>query len=341
MSLNLLKELVLWHSFQNFNNFLSFYIMAIITKNYESNRYYFLRNRGIRHIVQLIMFILLKAAIIAITATWLTLPINQPPTPFSISDGAIYVGTVLTINVIFPFIPLAMFFIIGSLFGRALCGWVCPFGFFQDLLALIPIKKYHPNKQDNERAAELATLIALVYIFFSVFIGLAKLVGTAASIDAINSQFGVIGIDPVSVFDPAATLFAYIPYTILNTTATAGVTKTNIFSLNLGDLIGATGIFWFRLSFLVFIVLLCIFIPRAYCRYLCPTGAIMGAIGKNSLVGLNRNLALCNQCGTCEVICPVGVRILDHPDKIRDPMCISCNDCVYTCDTGALSFNLR
>jgi len=41
----------------------------------------------------------------------------------------------------FPFLVLGIFLLIGSTIGRLLCGWACPFGFFQELLYKIPMNK--------------------------------------------------------------------------------------------------------------------------------------------------------------------------------------------------------
>jgi polyferredoxin len=305
------------------------------TKNYEKTKYYLTTNRGIRHLVQLLFFLLLNGALFGLTAVWLILPINQPPIPWSISDGALYVLTVQAINLVFPFIAIASFLLIGSLMGKTLCGWVCPFGFFQDILALIPVRKWVPTKSTNEDWADLAKLIALVLILFSGLIGLTKLIGGSAGIFNVEESFGMLANDPLPVLDPSATLFASIPYFLINENLPA--VDDNIINVA-GDF--SIGTFWFKIILLLIVILLSIKIPRFFCRYLCPTGAIMSPISKHSLIGLNRNLALCNQCLACENVCPMGVRILEHPERLRDPMCINCVDCVHVCDTGALTFKI-
>ncbi|MFW9928296.1 MAG: 4Fe-4S binding protein [Candidatus Thorarchaeota archaeon] len=307
------------------------------TKNYEKNRYYLTTQRGIRHIVQIFMFILLNASFLGFTAIWLVLPINQPPTPWSISDGALYVLTNQVVNAIFPFIPLAMFFIIGSLIGKTLCGWVCPFGFFQDILAFFPFKKKYVSKSNNEGFTDASKFLAFVIIIFSFFIGISRLVGGEQGLFDVQKSFGVLGQDPLAALDPASTIFAYFPYKIMN--GEVPIIQKNIDLLNV--LAPDNLLFEFRIISILFIIILCLFIPRAFCRYLCPTGAVLGLFSDSALLGLNRNLALCNQCGACEAICPMGVRILDHPEKIRDGLCINCTDCVYVCDTGALKLKIE
>ena len=43
---------------------------------------------------------------------------------------------------LFPFLAVGTVLIIGVFLGRFLCGWVCPFGFLQDLLHKIPSPKF-------------------------------------------------------------------------------------------------------------------------------------------------------------------------------------------------------
>ena len=41
----------------------------------------------------------------------------------------------------FPFYVIGFLMIVGSLMGRFVCGWLCPFGLVQDLLHKIPVPK--------------------------------------------------------------------------------------------------------------------------------------------------------------------------------------------------------
>jgi ferredoxin-type protein NapH len=46
----------------------------------------------------------------------------------------------------FPFYVLGLMLLFGLLFGRTVCGWLCPFGFIQELLYKIPSPKFTKNK---------------------------------------------------------------------------------------------------------------------------------------------------------------------------------------------------
>ncbi len=84
-------------------------------------------------------------------------------------------------------------------------------------------------------------------------------------------------------------------------------------------------------------IILVIYVPKGWCRWMCPVGIIMGQIGKNSLIGVGRNISKCNHCGICEDVCPMGVRILSFPpNKVRSEHCTNCLDCVGACPEDAM-----
>jgi ferredoxin-type protein NapH len=79
-------------------------------------------------------------------------------------------------------------------------------------------------------------------------------------------------------------------------------------------------------------------VPRFWCRYACPTGAMMAIFQKYSLAGIKRDPVKCMKCPHCEVKCPMQINILDLPwEKFNDPECIMCMECVDACPHGSLS----
>ena len=59
-----------------------------------------------------------------------------------------------------PFYTLGFIGLVGALVGRLGCGWVCPFGWFQDLLHKIPVRKWRlPNRLNWTRYIVLGLLV--------------------------------------------------------------------------------------------------------------------------------------------------------------------------------------
>jgi polyferredoxin len=68
-----------------------------------------------------------------------------------------------------PFVTLGLLGLFGAALGRLVCGWACPFGLFQDLLARLPTPKFRlPHPLRWLKYAVLVGLILIVPYFFGV-----------------------------------------------------------------------------------------------------------------------------------------------------------------------------
>ncbi|MDQ7825403.1 MAG: 4Fe-4S binding protein [Candidatus Eremiobacteraeota bacterium] len=63
----------------------------------------------------------------------------------------------------FPFLALGSVFLVGAFVGRHVCGFICPFGLLQDLIAKIPVKKLRLPKA--LRLVKYGALALLVFLF--------------------------------------------------------------------------------------------------------------------------------------------------------------------------------
>ncbi len=180
-------------------------------------------------------------------------------------------------------------FIIGSgtlvtlvIWGRGVfCGWLCPFGALQELLAIIRkklrIKKFNisPNIESKIRYVKYI-LLFLILIF------------TILESNIVNYLYNI---EP---FKTAITLRFIAPKNAL---------------------------FW-----TVIVLLICFYIERAYCRYICPLGGGLALIGKIRIYDyLKRRKECGNPCKACSTVCPTGA-IMDS-GKINMHECLGCLDC--------------
>ncbi len=204
-----------------------------------------------------------------------------------------------------PFAALGFFFLFGSLLGRFVCGWLCPFGLVQDLLHRIPFF-YKRKRLPLHRILKYGKYLVLVLF---VILGSLFLFGGFAKVPAFCKYLC-----------PSGTLFGALPLLAANG--------------QLRELTGA--LFLWKLAALIFILLLSVIICRPFCQYLCPLGAIYGLFNRFSLVQIHWEEEKCVSCGACQRACPVGLSVRQIS---LSPECIRCGRCVSACPENCLHFS--
>lgn len=201
-----------------------------------------------------------------------------------------------------PFGVLGFFFLFGSLLGRTICGWLCPFGLVQDLLHRIPVF------QKRKRLPFHRILIYGKYavLLFLVCIGSMFLFGDFARVPAFCKYLC-----------PSGTLLGALPLLSAN----------ELLRSQIG------GLFFWKLGILIVILVLSVKIFRPFCQYLCPLGAIYGWFNRFSLVQIHWEEEACISCGACQKVCPVD---LSAHEISRSPECIRCGRCVSACPARCL-----
>jgi NapH/MauN family ferredoxin-type protein len=89
----------------------------------------------------------------------------------------------------------------------------------------------------------------------------------------------------------------------------------------------------------VIVLVLSLFVERAWCRYACPLGGAISLLGKFSLLRIRRTESACKSCALCSAPCPVKLPV--SPSTVISSNCIGCMACVDTCPRpNALSLKL-
>ena len=193
--------------------------------------------------------------------------------------------------------------LLGVLLGRVICGFLCPFGWFQELLHKIPTKKLSTKK--------LKPLTYLKYVVLLVMVVLLPVL--------VTNQLGMGDPFFCKYLCPQGVLEGAIPLSMAN----AGI------RVALGSL--------FRWKFIVLltVIVLSIVFYRPFCKWLCPLGAFYALLNKVSLFQMQVDQSKCVSCGKCAKVCKMDVDVTKSPNHTE---CIRCGMCIRACPTDAVSF---
>lgn len=193
--------------------------------------------------------------------------------------------------------------LLGVLLGRFVCGFLCPFGWLQELLHKIPGKKFSTKK-----------LKPLMYIKYVVLLFAVVLLPVLVVNDVgMGDPFFCKYICPQGVLEGA------IPLAIAN----AGIRSA------LGHL------FTWKLAVLIAVVVLSVLFYRPFCKWICPLGAFYALMNKVSLLGIRVDACKCVSCGKCSKVCQMDVDVVRAPNHAE---CIRCGKCIGACPVDAISY---
>jgi polyferredoxin len=235
-------------------------------------------------------------------------------------------------DVVFPWLAIASFLVIGILVGKSLCGWVCPFGFIQDLVSFIKRKQTEFSPRTHESMIYVKYGILGITLFICLTFSAAKLVGVSGGYE---SALGIFVRAPFTTLSPAETLFATLPKMVRDFSNAVSANQVDVFS----GIANLPPLFWVQLFIMAGVLVFAAYIPRSWCKYFCPHGAIMAILNRFSFLGLRRDLVKCakGECRLCVEACPMRVPILDLPwEKFSDPECIYCLKCADACPNKAI-----
>lgn len=221
--------------------------------------------------------------------------------------GACPIGSLQAVlgdrNCRFSFYVLGTLMLFGVLLGRALCGFLCPFGFVQELLYKIRLPKLRiPRQVDRPLRYLKYGILAFFVLLGPVF---------------LTNEFGMGSPYFCKFVCPAGSLEGGVPLVISNPA--------------LQNTIG--GLFFWKIGLLVVILLLSIVVYRPFCKYVCPLGAFYALFNRFSFYQIKVDQNRCSGCKACERVCKMNVRLTENKDIGE---CIRCGDCKTKCPQGAI-----
>jgi polyferredoxin len=195
----------------------------------------------------------------------------------------------------FPFLAVGTVLLLGVLLGRLLCGWVCPFGFLQDLLHKIPSPKFRlPHWTSYGKYAVLAVMV----------VALPFLLGA-------DTWYSFCRICPASALQ---------------------VTIPGIIGEGLPRQWLPTAV---RLGVLAGVLVLAVMSSRSFCKAFCPIGAFLAPLNWLGLWAVRIPVENCLTCGKCDRVCPVhgepSVCAGAGEAVSRQGECVLCYQCQDVC----------
>lgn len=269
--------------------------------------------RKIRLTLALIFFALITLLFLDFTGTlhgwfgWLA-KIQFLPAVLALNVGVILLLVILTL-----------------VCGRIYCSVICPLGVLQDVMAWLGRRIPKRRKLPYSYSPALSWLR---YGVLGVFvIALIAGVGSFVALLAPYSSYGRIA---NNLFQPiwqwANNGLAYLA----ERADSYAFYETEVWIKSLPTLLIAVATF-------VLLIILAVRNGRTYCNTICPVGIVLGFISRYSLFRITIDPEKCNKCSLCSRRCKAAC--IDFKSyRIDNSRCVTCMDCIGTCNHGAISY---
>lgn len=303
-----------------------------------------------RKVIQFLSFILINYALIefifnadfSLLQDWFRiLPFLQAPqSTWAAGAGIVEYIFHTIIDGKVPWFFLGLIGLFGLFSNRIFCGWVCPAGFVQDLFAGLAGSSSKKMSISTDKSLKKFKFV-LVIAWFIIFIPLGVLKNTSPeNFTNYSEALGDMFTKPLWPISLSEFFFVTIPKVAQNIYGTLFETA------GFGNIFNDLSNVQIALFFIYFLILIfSVFWPRFYCRFGCPYGAIISIFSRNSILKLRRMPTRCpgrKECGVCENVCTMQIRILDEPfEKFTgNGECTLCLDCMEKCPHDAIKWKI-
>ncbi|MDR2700020.1 MAG: 4Fe-4S binding protein [Nitrososphaerota archaeon] len=240
--------------------------------------------------------------------------------------------------------------VVGSLvvaalvFGRGYCGWLCPFGLFQDVLTRIrkATKLQHRSfsESTSKKLSQSRYIIIAIFLILSVIFGSYYIFGTELIPGTIaggpgGTEAGIVS----SINEPYCLICPMRPFCSLVQAGIGSMNFEYISQIVYGPF-GIIGGYYSSISLtvLIIVIILTIAYRRFWCR-VCPVGALTGLFStftpfkQIALTKLDKDEHKCTKCGVCKRVCPTQATAVytKKGGDVMESKCILCARCVELC----------
>ncbi|MDH5674380.1 MAG: 4Fe-4S dicluster domain-containing protein [Myxococcales bacterium] len=287
-----------------------------------------LRITNVRVLSQVFFFALF---VFLLMTTWFSRIGGYPVSLFLELDPLVGLATALSTHTVYRWLWRGLLVLIPTLlFGRVFCNWLCPYGALHQFIGFI---FNIGSNRDHIAANRYRPIYQLKYYILAVMLVLA----------AFGSlQIGLL--DPIALLVRSFTV-SVMPASDLAVTGLGRELAERGLEPELSPLLSAPGAADARIFdgaifvglMLLGLVAMNLFIPRFFCRVLCPLGAMLGVLSRLSLWRIDRDPTRCTDCDLCLKGCEGAS---DPQAALRKSECFVCFNCIDDCPEDALSFKL-
>jgi ferredoxin-type protein NapH len=247
-------------------------------------------------------------------------------------------------------IVIGMLIVASVILGRLFCGWLCPFGLYQDLLTRIrkSARRRHLSfsEKTNKKLGQSRYIIIAVFMILSFIFASYTILGTeiipgtklggpqgteAGIVSNINEPFCLVcPMRPLCILIECAIgqmNYSYISQIVYGPGWISGFYLTSI-----------------NLAILVAVTILALAYRRFWCR-ICPLGGLTALFSsftpfkQIALTKLLKDEHKCTKCGVCKRVCPTQATAMyeQKGGDVTESRCMLCARCVEICPyEGAL-----
>ena len=269
--------------------------------------------------------------------------LDLPVEGFLFADPFVALMTLLSTHTVYRGLLWSLAIVgLTVLLGRVFCGWLCPFGTLHHFFAWIFPSRYVKGgrriEQNKTHPVRQRAKYYLLYAFLA-----AAVMGSA-----VGGMFDPICLAVRSIGLSILPLAQYLGNATTSALGSSDLRSLQAASDAVADFM-ATAVWqskqqyfhegWLIGSLLVALLFMNRFIPRFWCRVLCPLGALLGWLSRFALVGMEKQLDNCTDCNLCLLHCQGA----DSPQggvKWRQDECHMCFNCEAACPEDVIKFRL-
>ena len=290
-------------------------------------------------------------------------------------DPLIGLSTLLTTGKVYAGLAWGLAtLVLTVMLGRVFCGWICPFGTLHQFIGYLSRRKARMSEKlwDNfYRPAQNIKYYILIFLLTAAVSSLAVRIFTLPRSAPLTS--GVAAIVVLSVLAArragmtspkkwvAGILGVGFLWVLVSFVFRSGGSYASSLQIGLLDpialmhrstnlivlpLLDATHLklsttqrlydgSWLIGAIFISALLLNLLIPRFYCRFICPLGALLGLFSRYSLWRIGKRSTDCPDCELCQRHCEGAC---SPTAEIRLAECVMCLNCIDDCRHGLMTY---